>query len=64
MISILAGLSEHGMSSSFFTANDAQQPRRLIMNFFGVFTCLFSLIIIYLLSNPEYQRPPDENPPQ
>jgi len=27
------------------------------MNFFCVFTSLFSLIIIYLLSNSNYQRP-------
>jgi hypothetical protein len=27
------------------------------MNFFCVFTSLFTLIIIYLLSNPDYKRP-------
>jgi hypothetical protein len=47
------------MSTSFFTPNDEQQSRRLIMNFFAVFVSLFSLIIIYLLSNPDYQRPPE-----
>jgi len=62
LISILAGLSEHGMTSSFFTQNDTQQARRFIMNFFGIVCCLFSLIIIYLLSTPEYQRPAEENP--
>jgi hypothetical protein len=45
------------MSTSFFTLDDKERSRRLIMNFFGVFTSLFSLIIIYLLSNAEYQRP-------
>jgi hypothetical protein len=41
---------------------DPQRKRRLILNFFGVFTSLFSLIVIYLLSNPDYQRPPDNVP--
>ncbi|UJR20045.1 hypothetical protein I4U23_023179 [Adineta vaga] len=59
VIAILTGLSEHGMGSSFFTDNDAQRKRRLIMNFFGVFTSLFCVTVIYLLSKPEYQRPPD-----
>ncbi|CAF1392795.1 unnamed protein product [Rotaria sordida] len=58
--SILTGLSEHGMTSSFFTMNDIQQSRRLIIIFFGIFTSLFSLIVIYLLSNSDYQRPPDQ----
>lgn len=57
IISILTGLSEHGMRTSFFTPNDEQQSRRLILNFFAVFTSLFALIIIYLVSNPDYQRP-------
>ncbi|CAF3225598.1 unnamed protein product [Rotaria sp. Silwood2] len=60
VVAILTGLSEHGMTSSFFTMNDIQQPRRLIMNLFGVFASLFSLIVIYLLSNSDYQRPPDQ----
>jgi len=54
---ILTGLSEHGITSSFVATNDSEQKRRLIMNFFGVFTSLFTLIIIYLLSNPDYQYP-------
>ncbi|CAF1548696.1 unnamed protein product, partial [Rotaria sordida] len=58
--SILTGLSEHGMTSSFFTMNDIQQSRRLIIIFFGIFTSLFSFIVIYLLSNSDYQRPPDQ----
>jgi hypothetical protein len=49
------------MATSFFTDGDVQRTRRLIMNFFGVFTSLFTLIIIYLLSNPDYQRPPEED---
>ncbi|CAF1469298.1 unnamed protein product [Rotaria sp. Silwood1] len=60
VISILTGLSQHGMTSSYFTDNDVQRKRRLIMDFFGVFTTLFSLIVVYLLTNPDYQRPPDE----
>ena len=59
VISILTGLSELGMTSSFVKPGDTEQSRRLIMNFFAVFTSLFCLIIIYLLSNPDYQRPPD-----
>ncbi|CAF1401248.1 unnamed protein product [Rotaria sordida] len=58
--SILTGLSEHGMTSSFFTMNDIQQSRRLVIIFFGIFTSLFSFIVIYLLSNSDYQRPPDQ----
>lgn len=57
VIAILTGLSEHGIGTSFFTPNDEQQSRRYIMNFFAGFTSLFSLIILYLLSNPDYQRP-------
>jgi hypothetical protein len=53
----LTGLTEHGRKTSFFAPNDEERPRRLIMNFFCVFTSLFSLIIIYLLSTPDYQRP-------
>ncbi|CAF0822064.1 unnamed protein product [Adineta steineri] len=60
-VAILTGLSEHGYGSSFFTAGDAERKRRLILNFFGVFTSLFSLFVIYLLSNPEYRRLPDED---
>jgi ABC-type transport system involved in multi-copper enzyme maturation permease subunit len=56
---ILMGLSEYGMTTSFFTPNDTQRSRRLIMNFFALFASLFTLIIIYLLSNPDYQRPPE-----
>ncbi len=59
VVTILTGLSEYGMTSSFFTADDKERSRRLIMNFFGVFTSLFTLIVIYLLSNPDYQRPAD-----
>ncbi|CAF3864905.1 unnamed protein product [Adineta steineri] len=61
VVAILTGLSEYGYGTSFFAANDAEQDRRLIMNFFGVFTSLFSLFVIYLLSNSDYQRPPDEH---
>jgi hypothetical protein len=54
------------MTSSFSPANiaegDIEQIRRLIMNFFAVFVSLFTLIVIYLLSNPGYQRPPDPPP--
>ncbi|CAF1187046.1 unnamed protein product [Rotaria sordida] len=64
VITILAGLSELGTFSSFFVKDDAERKRRLIMNFFGVFTLLFSLIVIYLLTNPDYQRPPDEDTDQ
>jgi len=55
---VLTGLSEYGYGSSFFTPNDRERSRRLILNFFGVCTSLFSLIVIYLLSNPDYQRQP------
>ncbi|CAF1480197.1 unnamed protein product [Adineta ricciae] len=61
VIAVLTGLSEYGMGSSFFTPNDIERQRRLIMNFFCVFTSLFALVVIYLLSNPEYQRPPEEH---
>jgi len=51
------------MTSSYLPLlPDPQRKRRLIINFFGVFTSLFSLIVIYLLSNPDYQRPPDNVP--
>jgi lysylphosphatidylglycerol synthetase-like protein (DUF2156 family) len=49
------------MTSSFSpTTGDIEQPRRLVLNFLGVFTTLFALVVIYLLSNTDYQRPPDQ----
>ncbi|CAF1225329.1 unnamed protein product [Adineta ricciae] len=61
VVAILTGLSEHGVTSSFFAANDSQRVRRLMMNFYGIFASLFALIVIYLLSNDEYQRPPEKD---
>jgi hypothetical protein len=58
---VVSGLSEYGASSAFFVENDAQQERRLILIVFGVCTTIFCLLVIYLLSNPDYQRPPEEN---
>ncbi|CAF0735781.1 unnamed protein product [Adineta steineri] len=61
VVTVIAGLSEHGYGSSFFTTNDVEQKRRLIINFCGVFTALFGILVIYLVSTSDYQRPPDEN---
>lgn len=63
LIAILTGLSEHGMTSSFFpiSGKDDDRKRRLILNLFGVFSSLFGLIVLYLLSNSEYQRPPEQD---
>lgn len=59
VIAILTGVSEHGMTTSFFKKNDEEQSRRFILNFFAGFTSLFALIVLYLLSNKDYQRPPE-----
>lgn len=59
VVAILTGISGHLYGTVFIPVPTSDQRRRLIMNFFGVFASLFSLIIIYLLSNPEYQRPTD-----
>jgi hypothetical protein len=49
---------------SFVFSNDIYKDDKIryqknLINFFGVFVVIFAIIILYLVGNPGYQRPPD-----
>ncbi len=52
------------MIFSFVFSNDIYKDDKIryqknLINFFGVFVVIFAIIILYLVGNPGYQRPPD-----
>jgi hypothetical protein len=45
-------------SNKIYGDDDLRYQKNLI-GFFGIFVLIFAIIILYLVSNPGYQRPPD-----
>lgn len=48
----------YAFSKKIYGSDEVKYQRNLI-NFFGVFVVIFAGIILYLVGNPGYQRPPD-----
>ncbi|CAF0764618.1 unnamed protein product [Didymodactylos carnosus] len=53
----LMGITELACFGKIYPADKTQ---RTIINLFGVLIIIFGIIIIYLVANPGYQRPPDD----
>jgi hypothetical protein len=45
-------------SNKIYGDDELRYQKNLIC-FFGVFVLIFAIIILYLVGNPGYQRPPD-----
>lgn len=45
-------------SNGIYGKDEFRYQKNLIC-FFGVFVLIFATIVLYLVSNPGYQRPPD-----
>jgi len=56
--SVLMGITEYSIFYKIYGNDDVKYQRNLIC-FFGVFVLIFATIVLYLVSNPGYQRPPD-----
>jgi hypothetical protein len=39
--------------------DDNLRYQKNLIGFFGIFVLIFAIIILYLVSNPGYQRPPE-----
>ncbi|CAF1421631.1 unnamed protein product [Adineta steineri] len=55
---VLMGITEYSIFYKIYNNDDVNYQRHLIC-FFGVFVLIFAGIVLYLVSNPGYQRPPD-----
>jgi len=55
---VLTGITEYCIFKSIY-GNDQTRYQKNIINFVGVFVVSFATIILYLVSHPAYQRPPD-----
>lgn len=55
---VLMGITEYCIFKKLYN-NEETRHQKNIINFFGVFVVIFATIILYLVSNPGYQRPPD-----
>jgi len=53
----LMGITELAIFANIYPADKTQ---RTIINLFGVLIIIFGTIIIYLVANPGYQRPSDD----
>ncbi|CAF3354059.1 unnamed protein product [Rotaria socialis] len=55
---VLMGITEYSIFKNIYNTAEIKYQRNLI-NFFGGFVIIFAGIILYLVGNPGYQRPPD-----
>ncbi|CAF0971032.1 unnamed protein product [Rotaria sordida] len=55
---VLMGITEYSIFKDIYPGDNLKHQRNLI-NVFGFFVLVFAAIILYLVSNPGYQRPPD-----
>lgn len=54
-------LTGYFFSSKLYTRN-GRRAQRITINVFGLLVVAFGLIILYLVSDPDYERPVEHNP--
>ncbi|CAF0841300.1 unnamed protein product [Adineta ricciae] len=58
VVSVLMGTAEEGIFKNYsFDKN--MRTQRNILNLFGICVLIFAALVLYLVSNPGFQRPPD-----
>jgi len=55
--SVLMGITEYSIFKDIY--KDSNKHPRNLMNIFGLFVVMFATIVLYLVGNPGYQRPPE-----
>jgi len=56
---VLMGITEYSIFTNIYGDNTLIHQRNII-NVFGLFVVTFAIIILYLVANPGYQRPPED----
>ncbi|CAF1481060.1 unnamed protein product [Adineta steineri] len=57
---VLMGITEYGIFNQLFDDKKLRNQRNMI-NIFGFFIVVFAVIIVYLVDNDDFQRPPDND---
>jgi len=52
---VIMGISEYAAFAKIYPDGS----ERVLINFFGIFVLIFAIIILYLVANPAFQRPAD-----